>query len=242
LYTENRDGFPQRETAAPELPPHPFPPAPTRQDFNSPLLPVEFQWLRSPWPDDLFSLIARPGYLRLFGRETTGSLFRQALVARRQQAHCYTASTVIEFEPQHYQQQAGLICYYNGSKFHYLYVSTDEAIRKHIRVMTCHPELPDTFTAPIPIAAHTPVQLRVDVDYERLRFAFRVDNGDWQWLPEQFDASILSDEAGPPGLPNFTGALVGMCCQDYSGTGHPADFDCFEYRERAFSAEPSLSY
>jgi xylan 1,4-beta-xylosidase len=185
----------------------------------------------------LFSLNARPGYLRLFGRETTGSVFRQALVARRQQAHCYSASTAVEFEPQHYQQQAGLICYYNGSKFHYLYVSTDEAAGKHICVLTCHPELPDMFTPPIPIAAGAPVHLRVDVDYERLRFAFRV-GVDWQWLPEQFDASILSDEAGPPGLPNFTGSFVGMCCQDYAGTAYPADFDYFEYREREFSVVP----
>ena len=237
LYTENRDAFPQRETTAPELPPQPFPPAPTREDFDSSTLPIEFQWLRSPWPDELFSLNARPGYLRLFGRETTGSVFRQALVARRQQAHCYSASTAVEFEPQHYQQQAGLICYYNGSKFHYLYVSTDEAAGKHICVMTCHPELPDMFTPPIPIAAGAPVHLRVDVDYERLRFAFRLGS-DWQWLPEQFDASILSDEAGPPGLPNFTGSFVGMCCQDYAGTAYPADFDYFEYREREFSAVP----
>ena len=55
-----------------------------------------------------------------------GSLFRQALVARRQQAHCFSAATVIEFEPDHFQQMAGLICYYNGSKFHYLYISHDE--------------------------------------------------------------------------------------------------------------------
>jgi hypothetical protein len=27
------------------------------------------------------------------------------------------------------------------------------------------------------------------------------------------DASILSDEATAPGLANFTGAFVGMCCQ-----------------------------
>jgi xylan 1,4-beta-xylosidase len=238
LYTENRDAFPQRETTAPELPRRPFPPPPTREDFDGPTLPIEFQWLRSPWPDELFSLTARPGYLRLFGRETTGSLFRQSLVARRQQAHCYSASTAVEFEPQHYQQQAGLICYYNGSKFHYLYVSTDEVAGKHIRVMTCHPEAPDMFTAPIPIDAGAPVRLRVEVDYERLRFAFRVGGGDWQWLPEQFDASILSDEAGPPGPPNFTGAFVGVSCQDYAGTGNPADFDYFEYREREFSAAP----
>lgn len=236
LYTENYDAFPQEETAAPELPPHPFPPASPREDFDSPTLPIEFQWLRSPYPDELFSLTARPGYLRLFGRETTGSLFRQTLVARRQQAHCYSASTAVEFEPQHYQQQAGLICYYNGSKFHYLYISMDEVVGKHIRVMTCHPALLDTFTAPIPISANTPLHLRVEVDYERLRFAFRVGIGEWQWLPEQFDASILSDEAGPPGPPNFTGAFVGMCCQDYAGTGHPADFDYFEYKEREFSA------
>jgi xylan 1,4-beta-xylosidase len=236
LYTVDRDALPQRETAAPDLPPHPFPPAPTREDFDDATLPIEFQWLRSPWPDELFSLTARRGCLRLFGRETPGSMFRQSLVARRQQAHCYSAATVVEFEPQHYQQQAGLICYYNGSKFHYLYVSTDEVLGKHIRVMTCHPELPDLFTAPIAIAAGVPVHLRVEVDYERLRFAFRAGDGEWLWLPEQFDASILSDEAGPPTAPNFTGAFVGMCCQDLAGTGHAADFDFFEYREREFAA------
>ena len=238
LHTERRDAFPQVETTAPDLPPHPFSATPTREDFDSPTLPIDFQWLRSPWPDDLFSLTERPGYLRLFGRETPGSMFRQALVARRQQAHCYSAFTAVEFEPEHYQQQAGLICYYNGSKFHYLYVSTDDVIGKHLRVMTCHPELPDTFTAPIPIATGFPVHLRVEVDYERLRFAYRVENDDWHWLPEQFDASILSDEAGPPGPPNFTGAFIGMACQDLAGTAHPADFDFFDYRERAFCVAP----
>ena len=69
----------------------PFPHAPSREDFDGPQLPIDFQWLRSPWPDELFSLTARPGYLRLFGRETIGSLFRQSLVARRQQAHCFSA-------------------------------------------------------------------------------------------------------------------------------------------------------
>jgi xylan 1,4-beta-xylosidase len=56
----------------------------------------------------------------------------------------------------------------------------------------------------------------------------------WHWLAQQFDASILSDEATAPGLPNFTGAFVGMACQDTSGTARPADFDFFEYRERGY--------
>ena len=214
-----------------------------RYDFDEPRLPLDFQWLRTPWPDEIFSLTARPGFLRLFGRETIGSLFRQSLVARRQQAHCISAATVVEFEPEHFQQSAGLVCYYNGSKFHYLYISHDETLGKHLRVMSCSPDSPqtDAFTPPLPIAAGKPVHLRVEIDYERLHFAYRIGK-DWHWLPQQFDASILSDEATAPGQPNFTGAFVGMACQDLAGTLRPADFDFFEYCERPYRANPCLDH
>jgi len=213
-----------------------------RYDFDEAQLPIDFQWLRTPWPDEIFSLTARPGFLRLLGRETIGSLFRQSLVARRQQSHCYSASAVIEFEPEHFQQMAGLVCYYNNTKFHYLYLSRDESLGHHLRVMSCVPDSAqaDAFTAPLAIPAGKPVHLRVEVDYERLQFAYRVEGVDneWRWLPQQFDASILSDEATTPGLPNFTGAFIGMACQDLAGTLRPADFDFFEYRERGFCENP----
>jgi xylan 1,4-beta-xylosidase len=185
-------------------------------------------------------LTARPGHLRLYGLESIGNLFRQGLVARRQQSHCYGALTSIEFEPEDFQQLAGLVCYYNGAKFHYFYVSYDETLGKHLRVMSALPDQvqSDAFTPPIPIAANRPVELRVEVDFERLRFAYRVNKQPWAWLPEQFDASILSDEATAPGQPNFTGAFVGMCCQDSSGQCRPADFDYFEYTERYY--QPNL--
>ncbi len=243
LRTVDGTGLPTETTPAPAgLTPHAFPSSPIREDFSGAKLPLAFQWLRSPFPDELFSLTARPGHLRLFGRETIGSPFRQSLVARRQQSHCYSASTVIEFEPQHYQQAAGLVCYYNSAKFHYLHVTHDEEIGKHLRVMSCVPDSPqtDSFTAPIAIPAGARVELRVEVDHERLLFAYRVEGRDaaWQWLPQQFDASILSDEATAPGAPNFTGTFVGVACQDMAGTAHPADFDWFEYREREFTPDP----
>ena len=227
------------EITAPSLPAHPFPPAPDREDFDGPLLPIAFQWLRSPYPDDLFSLAARPGYLRLYGRETIGSLFRQALVARRIDAHCISARTVVEFDPEHFQQMAGLVCYYNSTKFHYLYISHDENVGRHLCVMSALPDSPqaDAFTPPIAIGGDGPVQLRVEIDYERLQFAYRLGDERWTWLPQLFDASILSDEASAPGQPNFTGGFVGMACQDLAGTGRPADFDFFEYRERPFRAD-----
>ena len=242
LRTTDGQGIPQIETDAPTLPEQKFPVVPVRENFDGAKLPVDFQWLRSPWPDELFSLTVRPGYLRLFGRETIGSSFKQALVARRQQAHCCSASTVVEFEPEHFQQAAGLVCYYNSAKFHYLYVSHDEAVGKHLRVMTCTPDSPqtDSFTAPIALPPGARVELRVEIDQERLLFAYRVEGRDtaWQWLPQQFDASILSDEATAPGAPNFTGAFFGVACQDTSGAGLPADFDWFECRERDFVVDP----
>jgi xylan 1,4-beta-xylosidase len=87
------------------------------------------------------------------------------------------------------------------------------------------------------VAGGVPIELRVEVDYERLRFAYRMNGSRWQWLAQQFDASILSDEASAPGLPNFTGAFVGVACQDLAGTAMPADFDWFEYREREYVSD-----
>ena len=60
-----------------------LPEEPLRRVFAD-RLPEEFQWLRTPYPDEIFSLTARPGSLRLYGRESLGSVFRQALVARRE--------------------------------------------------------------------------------------------------------------------------------------------------------------
>ena len=237
LRTADGEGVPRWEVAAPQLPAHPFASLPERRRFAAPELPPEFQWLRSPWPEELFSLIERPGWLRLYGHDSPGGFFRQALVARRQQAHCFSAATRLEFDPDNFQQMAGLICYYNSAKFYYIYVSCEQHGRPYVRVMSCLPDLgrAEDVTAPAPIPASMPIDLRVEVDFERLHFAWRISDREWSWTP-QLDASILSDEAGPPFYPNFTGAFVGMCCQDLAGTRRPADFEFFDYREREYRA------
>ena len=106
--------------------------------------------------------------------------------------------------------------------------------------MSMFPDLPprDAHTAPIPIPSGEPIGLRVEVDGARLLFAWRVASGPWQRLPEEFDASILSDEATVVGAPNFTGAFVGMACQDMAGTAAPADFSFFSYHARDVRDDP----
>jgi len=204
-----------------------------RSVFDTATLPEAFQWLRTPDADRLFSLTARPGYLRLYGRETIGSHFTQSLVARRQQAFAYAAETLVTFEPRHFQQAAGLVCYYNSTKFHYLHVTADDDGRRVLQVLSAIPTPlgSSVITQPIAIDAG-PIGLRVEVDHESLRFGYRcAGSSAWTWLAERFNASILSDEATLPGLPNFTGAFVGVACQDMSGAGEPADFSYFEYVE-----------
>ena len=142
LRTADGSGIPALQVPGPDVPAHAFAAPAARSDFDGGTLPIEFQWLRSPHPDEIFSLTARPGHLRLYGRETIGSLFRQSLVARRQQAHCFSASTALDFEPEHFQQMAGLVCYYGGAKFHYLHISHDETLGTYLAVMSALPDSP----------------------------------------------------------------------------------------------------
>jgi xylan 1,4-beta-xylosidase len=205
-----------------------------RHEFANGSLPDVFQWLRTPYPEQLFSLSERPGYLRLFGRETIGSEFTQSLVARRQQAFRYTAETRVEVSPSNFQQGAGLICYYNSTKFHFLQITADDTGQRELQVMSTLPrESEGSLITRVAAIPDGPIALRVEVDDERLRFAYRLTaDEDWSWLPKAFDASILSDEATLPGLPNFTGAFVGMASYDLSGARMAADFAYFEYVER----------
>lgn len=232
LRTLDGSGAPDPSPPLPPLPLSPWPGPTDDGRFDGPELPTAFQWLRTPEPDRLFSLSARPGWLRLFGRETIGSHFEQALVARRQTAFRFTATTRLDIRPAQYQQAAGLTCYYNSTKFHYLHVTADDAGRRVLALLSADPETGcsgDVVAADLPEGA---IELRAAVDHAALRFAWRGD-GEVQWHPVggTLDASVLSDEVTVPGLPNFTGAFVGMACQDLSGAGGHADFAWFSYVE-----------
>ncbi len=246
------DGLPALEVPAPKLPEHPWPAAPARADFDDPALPIDFQWPRSPEPERFLSLTERPGFLRLRGKESIGSWFEQALVARRQQAFRFTAETRLEFDPTNFQQSAGLCCYYNAHKYHYLYVSVDEDGHRFIDIMSCMGEPSGLVTWPLregqldPDAADPryalpdsgAVWLRCNVDHHELRFSWSLDGDSWQAMPAALDYSLISDEGGKGEHSSFTGAFVGMCCQDLSGQDCPADFDYFEYREQDTGPTP----
>lgn len=197
-------------------------------------LPLEFQWLRTPNTHAIFSLSAKPGKLRLYGAESIGSWFQQALVARRQEHWQFSAETALTFKPDNFQQMAGLVCYYNTHKFHYLYISHDETYGKHLAVQSCKAQQNWQLDFPswhqkIPIEFDT-VYLKAVVNCNTLIFYFSEDGDNWQPACEPLDYSIMCDEAGKGEGAQFSGTFIGMCCQDLSGQRITADFDYFEYQ------------
>lgn len=231
LRLEKGGNKPFTEVEAPDLPEYSFQKEPERDDFDSSKLDIHFQSLRVPLDNSMMSLTKRPGYLRLIGRESISSLYYQSLVARRQQAFCYTSITCLEFEPENPKQMAGLICYYNTTLFHYIYVTYDDNVGKCMGILTCdNGKFKQISLADVSIKAWVKCYIKVEVDYNRLQFSYSKDGINWNTLGPVLDASILSDEHFKDSA--FTGAFIGLCCQDTSGQQKHADFDFFEYVER----------
>ena len=217
--------------------PHPTPPPQPRQALRRSFktcttLPMEFQWLRTPQPERLFTLTGDA--LRLFGRESIGSFFEQSLVARRQEDFDFRAeTTLLSFDPVTYQQSAGLTLYYSRHKFHYLSLSWDAALGRVLTLMSCVGDWPDGrmefgLDQPLPVP-DGPIRLAAEVHGPALQFFCDLGSG-WQAIGGALDASVISDEGGSRGVHgSFTGAFIGMLVFDTSGAGCPADFGHFDY-------------
>ena len=197
--------------------------------FGEGPLPPEFQWLRSPYPARIFHLT--PEGLVLTGRESLGSWFEQALVARRQEDFSYEAETELTFTPASYQQAAGLTTYYNRHKVHALVLTDEPGIGRALTILSCPGDWPDAAlsfpTPPVPVG-EGPVDLRVAVDHARQQFSWR-QGGDWQPIGPMLDAAVISDEGGRGEHGSFTGAFVGMVAFDTSGMAAEATFRRFAY-------------
>ncbi len=74
------------------------------------------------------------------------------------------------------------------------------------------------------------VYLRVNVKTATYEYSYSFDGKNWHLLPVTFPSYKLSDDYIQGGG-FFTGAFVGMRCQDTSGQNKYADFDYFIYKE-----------
>lgn len=223
-----------------------------RYSFDGPELPQDFQWLRTPEPERIFRVGTgndeqdkgkEKNQLVLHGRETIGSWFEQALVARRQTHFSYDAETVIDFTPEDERQFAGLTAYYCRYNFFYLVVTADPEGQRELLLMISDVSWPDGYLdaqallQPVRIPQEGRVRLKLSIRGPELQFYYALvaeaddEQVRWKEIGPVLDASILSDECGGHQTHgSFTGAFVGMACSDLNGTAKEAKFDYFVYR------------
>lgn len=204
-----------------------------KDDFDGELLNNHFQSLRIPLGEHILSLKDNPSHLRLYGKESLTSKFTQAFIARRWQHFNFTAETKVAFNPNSFQQSAGLVNYYNTENWTALQISWHEEKGRILELSTCDNT---TYDQPlkgkeivIPVE-HEYVYLRVDVKTSIYEYSYSFDGENWTLIPIQLASHKLSDDYIQGGG-FFTGAFVGMQCQDTSGQSLPADFDYFIYKE-----------
>lgn len=229
LYVKAGGNAPHAESPAPNLEPHPWPIVPARDDFDQPALRLEWQSLRVPVEESWLTLTERPGHLRLRGRESLVSQFDQSLIGRRLQDFHATATTRLEFEPQHAQQMAGMAAFYDSQHWVYLRVSRDEVLGKSLSLLVLDAgHYTEPLETEICIEGWSAVYLRVQFQRQHFHFEYSSDGASWQRIGGDFETYKLSDDYCN-GL-SFTGAFIALCAQDLAGTRARADFDFFEYR------------
>ena len=202
--------------------------------FEDSTLSVNYQSLRIPSSIDWISYGARPGYLRLYGRDSLGSTFDQSLMARRMQHMNGSYAACLEFDPASFQQMSGIVCYYNTGHFFYLNVSGGSDGKPCLNLIWAdnfaHHEALDS---PVQLTSATEVRLKVVWDAWDFKFYYAQGDADWIQVGEIYDGSILSDDYVRDGSdryrPAFTGTFVGICCQDLTGGKAHADFRWVEY-------------
>jgi xylan 1,4-beta-xylosidase len=227
LYVRGGGNLPHAHAPAPHLEPHPWSPAPARDEFERPELGLDWQSLRLPVDSSWLSLTERMGHLRLFGRESLTSLHRQSLVGRRLQHFYATVSTKLEFLPEDAQQMAGLAAFYDTKHWVYLRLSRDEGLGRTLDVLVMDAGVySQPLVCEVPIADGA-VCLRLVFERHHFYFEYSSDEKNWQAVGGRFDTYKLSDDYCN-GL-SFTGLFIALCCQDLTGRKLHADFDYFEY-------------
>ncbi len=202
-------------------------PVPDRDDFDSPALGIAYYAPRID-PHSFCDLTARPGWLRMRGQESGCSVHKVSLLARKLKSVHSEVMTCLEFDPEVYQQSAGLILYYDNMNFAYLrkyYSNTLQGPALSVlRIRNGEREEYERIPA-----GKGPVWMRLLIEGRQSVFSYSADGKVWHSIGPAFDTSEFSDEYSQYG--EFTGCFVGITCADRMLHQKCADFDFFLYRD-----------
>jgi xylan 1,4-beta-xylosidase len=194
------------------------------EDFDGDTLPLRFSSIRTPVSEDWARLGERPGHLRLRGRHSPTSRFDVSLIATPLQSVTALATTVLEFEPEHFSQSAGLVLYYDELNHLYLRITRSESLgSRAVAVDVVEQGVRRELRGERRPIGDGPVTLQAQLSEGVLQFRVGVADEEPTDIGPALDATILSDETAR----GFTGTMVGVVCQDGFRRRLWADVDSF---------------
>ncbi len=224
----NGSGTIELTMPAPRLPQHIWEQPSARDDFDKSSLALQWNFLRNPYDGD-WSLTERPGFLRLHGSAVTMSdKDSPAFVGRRQTDFNCVASTLLEFDPNSENEEAGLVIRGND-KHHY---EIGVTFKNGKRQVLFRKVLKGKIIEPVEYfdIGAGPVVLSVKATPLTYEFFCRSSNCAMQVLGTALTKDLSVEAIGFEDGMCFTGVYFGMYA---TGNGQksttPADFDWFEY-------------
>lgn len=195
-------------------------------DFLSGAIPLEYMTLRRSFGRNGISV--KNGKLHMVGGASVMSKYFQCLLARRQQSFYCDFETKMEFEPRHLNHIAGLLVYYNYDNHYYLKMSRcDEGLFIAV-TSNVNKDVRDLETVILPEGTKE-IYLKAEIRYDRLRFFYGLEAGDFTIIGPVLDMKNISDEHIEGN--GFTGSMLGVNCCDCQLDGVYADFSYLKYRE-----------
>lgn len=211
---------------APGLEPVTPPADPVRDDFDAPEWRLCWNFRGNPDPAD-FSLVARPGFLRLLGSAgTLDDAVTNTFVGRRQQNLDFRVTTAVEFMPGSSREEAGLTVLADERHHYEIGIGHDRGAR-HVFVRRRTGDL-SVVVARESVSAQGRLHLRVTGKPDTYRFELAGAE------PRTF--TTLAEAAGRYLSQEVTAGCTGVYIGLYAtGSGRqcagPADFDWFEYED-----------
>ena len=185
-----------------------------RDDFDEKSLGLEWMTLRAP-AADLYSLTENDGYLTLNCSEVKASEMKTpAFVTRRIQHHKFVCETSMYFNPSDENELAGLMIFKNETNNLFLYARQKDG-KKQVGLAQAEGKFVDgkpdfktneLQTAPLSVKDGRAIRLKIVSAGKTFDFYYAVEDGDWQLLKKDVDASTLSTAVAG----GFTGTTIGM--------------------------------
>ena len=216
------NGVMLEESPAPNLPEYKWEKEPIRDDFSSPKLGLQWNFLRNPYEAD-WSLTQKPGSLRLNGSKVSlKEKDSPAFVGRRQPNFNMVASTKLSFTPVSENEEAGLAVRGNDANHFSLVITQREGKRVVLFRKYLQGKVESEEYKEIPKG-----DVVLKISATELEYKF--------WAQPKGQKAMLLGTAATKDISNekihgFIGAYIGMYA---SGNGkadtNPADFDWFDY-------------